>query len=137
MVTEGMDDVLLMASKADNLLTNVKFVTANGTDLALLGKTQTFVDAGQIFAEPCKQSLSNDNSFLVHRFLLCLLLSLVILSFLDNSLEFGVLGKLFCSILLMLLRFFNVINVLVADEVIFKLLFVTEFRVLFTAHRKD
>ena len=46
MVTEGMDDVLLMASKADNLLTNVKFVTANGTDLALLGKTQTFVDAG-------------------------------------------------------------------------------------------
>ena len=130
LITEGVHHVLWMASKTDDLLTFVEFEAADRTNLAFLRKIQTFVHVCHIVAELFKQSSTNDSSLRVHRFLLCLLFCLMILSFFDNYLEFGVVSKFLSSILLMLVRFFNVIDVIEADQLVFKLFIVAELMAL-------
>ena len=137
LITEGVYHVLWMASKTDDLLTFVEFEATDRTNLAFLRKIQIFVHVCHIVAELFKQSSTNDSSLRVHRFLLCLLFCLMILSFFDNYLEFGVVSKFLSSILLMLVRFLNVIDVIEADHLVFKLFIVAVLMALITAHRKD
>jgi hypothetical protein len=124
-VTKGVHNVLWMASKTDDLLTFVEFEAADRTNLAFLRKIQIFVHVGHSEAEFCKQSLPNDSSLLVHRFLLSFLFCLMILSLFNDYLEFGIVSKFLSSILLMLVSFFNVINVFEAHQIVFKLFIVT------------
>lgn len=62
---------------------------------------------------------------------------MVILSFLDDGLEFDVVGKFLCFILFMQLRLLNVIDVLEADEIILEFVIVAELLAFITTHRQD
>jgi hypothetical protein len=132
-----VQNVLRMASKTNNLLTFYEFETADSTNLALLWKIQMYIHVCQIVTEPFKQSISNDRSLRVNWFLLCILLSMMILRFFDDGLKLDVVFKFLCSILFMQLRLFNVINVIKADDIIFKLFIVTEFNAFITTHRQN
>jgi hypothetical protein len=87
--------------------------------------------------EPFEQSISNDRRLRVNWFLLCILLSVVILCFLDDGLELNVVFKFLRSILFMQLRLFNVIDVFKADDIIFKLFIVAELNAFITTHRHN